>query len=40
MNQEIKEASSNDEEKSIPHKRQRENTGSEMDKDCVTGKYN
>ena len=37
MNQEIKEAALNTEEKSIPRKRQRENTGSETDEDCVSG---
>ena len=37
MNQEIKEAALNTEEKCIPRKRQRENTGSQTDEDCVSG---
>ena len=37
MNQEIKEAALNTEEKSIPRKRQRENTVSQTDEDCVSG---
>ena len=37
MNQEIKEAALNTKEKSIPRKRQRENTGSQTNEDCVSG---
>ena len=37
MNEEIEEAALNTEEKSIPRKRQRENTGSQTDENCVYG---
>lgn len=37
MNEEIKEAVLNTEEKCVPRKRQRENTGSQTDEDCVSG---
>ena len=37
MNEETEEAASNSEEKCIPRKRLRENTGSETDGDCVSG---
>ena len=37
MSQEIKETALNTEEKCIPRKRQRENTGSQTDEDCVSG---
>ena len=37
MDQEIKEAALNTEEKCIPRKRPRENTGSQTDEDCVSG---
>lgn len=39
MNEEIEEAALNTEEKCIPRKRQRENTGSQTDEDCVSGHY-
>ena len=37
MNEETEEAASNSEEKCIPRKRLRENTGSQTDEDCVSG---
>ena len=37
MNEEIEEATLNTEEKCIPRKRLRENTGSQTDEDCVSG---
>ena len=37
MDQEIKEAALNTEEKCISRKRPRENTGSQTDEDCVSG---
>ena len=37
MNEELKEAALNTEEKCIPRKRQREDTGSQTDEDCVSG---
>ena len=37
MSEEIKETALNTEEKCIPRKRQRENTGSQTDEDCVSG---
>ena len=38
MNEEIEEADLNTEEKCVPRKRQRENTGSQTDEDCVYGR--
>ena len=38
MNEEIEEAALNTEEKGVPRKRQRENTGSQTDEDCVYGR--
>jgi len=37
MNEELKEADLNTEEKCIPRKRQRKSTGSQTDEDCVSG---
>ena len=37
MNEEVKEAVLNTEEKCVPRKPQRKNTGSQTDEDCVSG---
>jgi len=37
MNEELKKAALNTEERCIPRKRPRENTGSQTDEDCVSG---